>query len=269
MTGRTHTKALLLVTSSTPLSTRARIIWTAALLFLWWLVAQSGTVSTLIIPHPLDVATAAANIGWRLLEHVAATLLRTGIGYVFGLFLGVAFGFLAQYSAAAQKVLVPFFDAARPVPAIAVLPVFILLFGFSETGRVLLIALSTGVFIATATIEAIAKIPEPWTRFARVSGLSRAGIYREVLTWGCIPFLLGPSRLALALAFTLTIAAEFMGAQSGLGYLINTARVNLAIPTVWLAILLIGIISLAFDMVVVQSFRKATDWYRGAEKLGA
>ncbi|MEI9988477.1 MAG: ABC transporter permease subunit [Rhizomicrobium sp.] len=175
-------------------------------------------------------------------------------------------GLLVQYSPWAQRVFVPFLDAARPVPVIALLPVFILLFGFSEIGRVLLIVISTAVFVSIATNEAIAKIPEQWVRFARISGASRLFIYRHIILPGCIPFLGGAFRLSLAIAFTLTIAAEFMGAQIGLGYLINTARVNLAIPTVWLAILILGLLCQALDLVLDYVFRDLTSWYRGTEE---
>jgi ABC-type nitrate/sulfonate/bicarbonate transport system permease component len=83
---------------------------------------------------------------------------------------------------------------------------------------------------------------------------------------GATPWLSGPFRLALALSFTLAIAAEFMGAQTGLGFLINTARVNLATPTIWLAVLMIGLICQLADQVLVRVFNRLIAWYQTTDR---
>jgi ABC-type nitrate/sulfonate/bicarbonate transport system permease component len=208
----------------------------------------------------------ASNIGWTLADHILATFLRTAIGLVLGGIFGITVGLLVQFSSVAQRLILPFLDMMRPVPVIALLPLFILIFGFSEIGRMVLIVINTAVFLAIATIEAVSKVPEQWVRFARISGLSKGSVFRKVLMPAIMPFLIGPARLALALAFTVTIAAEFMGAQVGLGYLINTARVNLAIPTVWLAILALGALSQLLDILLVSVSHDLTRWYRGTEE---
>ncbi|MCC7055104.1 MAG: ABC transporter permease subunit [Gemmatimonadaceae bacterium] len=247
----------------------ARLYWFVAFSAIWFGLAETGFVSSLLLPHPLDVLRAVGNIGWKLVLHIVATTVRASVGFVVGFAAGVAIGFAIQYSLRVQRVFGPMIDAMRPVPALATLPLFILLFGFSELGRVCLIASGTAVFMATSTVEAVAKVPEQWTRFARVSGLDRRRVFRDVLAQGVVPLLVGPTRLAVALAFTLAIASEFMGAQSGLGYLINTARVNLAMPTIWLAVILLGLVSQAIDLLVTRFYGRSTGWYRGTEQLEA
>jgi ABC-type nitrate/sulfonate/bicarbonate transport system permease component len=174
-------------------------------------------------------------------------------------------GVFVQYSRVARIFAEPALDASRPVPALALLPFFILIFGFSEFGRMTLIVLNIAVFVTLATVEALAKVPEAWVRFARVSGMSRAAIFRRVLVRGSLPWLSGSFRLGLALSFTLAIAAEFMGAQYGLGFLINTARVNLGTPTIWLAVLTLGVICQLADFLVVRIFRGLTMWYQTSD----
>jgi ABC-type nitrate/sulfonate/bicarbonate transport system permease component len=80
---------------------------------------------------------------------------------------------------------------------------------------------------------------------------------------GIVPWLIGPLRIALALSFTLVIASEFMGAQQGLGYLINVARVNLATATILLCVLLLGAIAQVLDVVLNAFMMRLSFWYRG------
>lgn len=257
-----------LVSTAHPLSAAVNIVWLLTALLLWWIISYFRLVTPLILPPPVRVIQAARDIGVdNLLLDVITTFVRTISGFVLGTLAGLFVGTMVQLSNAWRILWEPFLNASRPVPALALLPFFILLFGFSETGRVILITVSVTVFMAIATIEAIAKVPEQWVRFALVSGLPKSKIYRRVLLPGSLPWLLGPARLCLALAFTLTIAAEFMGSQSGLGYLINIARVNLATPTIWLSILILGAVCQIADLFLLSFHARLTSWYKSSTSL--
>jgi ABC-type nitrate/sulfonate/bicarbonate transport system permease component len=217
----------------------------------------------LLLPSPAAVLDSAFNIGADLWWHTLATTLRSLVGLVVGSMFGIALGLSTRYSHIAKLIVEPFFDACRPVPAIALLPFFILVFGFSELGRVLLVAISVSIILAVATVEAIEALPEPWFRFALVSGFSRLKIFYSVVVPGMIPWLRGPLRIALALSFTLVIASEFMGAQQGLGYLINVARINLATNTILLSALLLGVVAQFFDLLLNMLISYFSHWYQG------
>jgi len=254
-----------LINSSKPLSLWVRLAWFATVVLVWWFVAREKLVSTLIVPPPLTVLQSARDIGADLFLHIFMTFARSLGGFAAGAVLGVVLGALVQYSRVAQIVAEPALDSSRPVPALALLPFFILIFGFSETGRLTLIILNVMVFISLATMEAIAKVPESWVRFARVAGVSKSRIFTQILLPGAVPWLTGPLRLALALSFTLAIAAEFMGSQHGLGFLINTARVNLATPTIWLSIILLGLGCQLADRGLVSVCSRLSSWYQTSD----
>jgi ABC-type nitrate/sulfonate/bicarbonate transport system permease component len=257
--------ATSLVTSARALSWSARAVWITFVFGVWWLVAQQNLVSSLLVPSPISVVDAAGDIGPNLILHCIVTFARSLTGFVLGAAVGLLIGALVQYSFGIRAIVEPFLDGSRPVPPLALLPFFILIFGFREDGKIVLITLNVAVFMAIATIEGIAKVPEAWVRFSRVSGLSRKHIFLRILLPGSLPWLIGPFRLALAPAFTLSIAAEFMGAQYGLGYLINSARVNLSTATIWLAIILLGAICHLSDQLLNRVLRHATAWYQSSE----
>ncbi len=254
-----------LVNSAQPLALVVRLLWLLVAFVLWWACAHWGVVSSLIVPAPASLLSAARDVGSELGAHVLTTFARGAGGFILGSALGFLLGVSVQYSRTARLLAEPAMDASRPVPAVALLPFFILIFGFSEKGRAILIVLNIAIFTSLATVEALAKVPEAWVRFARVSGMTRAQIFRRILVPGTLPWLSGPFRLALALSYTLAIAAEFMGAQQGLGFLINTARVNLATPTIWLAVLLIGAICQITDFALVKIFQRLTAWYQTSD----
>jgi ABC-type nitrate/sulfonate/bicarbonate transport system permease component len=246
-----------------PPSNWNRLLFTCVVIALWFSVSWIGLVNPLLLPPPNSVGEAILNIGPALGWHIFATTSRTLAGLIIGSSIGILLGLATRYSRVAKLTLEPLFDASRPVPAIALLPFFILIFGFSETGRIVLVAVSVTVILAVATAEAAEAMPEPWFRFALVSGFSRREIFRRVIVPGLIPWLRGPLRIALALSFTLVIASEFMGAQQGLGYLINVARVNLATPTILLCVLLLGAIAQMLDFVLNKMIMRMSFWYRG------
>ena len=254
-----------LVQSTTPLSGVRRLIWIISFLALWAGLTQNDLVSPLILPKIGAVIQSIQNIGFTIVTHAVATILRATGGFILGGFLGIILGTYTQFSKVGRHILEPFWDASRPVPAIALLPLFIVLFGFSEGGRIALVSIGVMVLAATTTIEALAKIPEAWVRFARLSGMSKPEIFLRILLPGAVPFVAGPARIILAVAFTLAIASEFMGAQFGLGYLINVARVNLEIPTIWVSILVLGMVCLAADKLLVIALSHYSKWYKTSD----
>ena len=246
-----------------------RLLFTIGLIAIWSAAAASGYISDLLLPAPWDVVRAAQNIGWDIVAHSLATTARVVAGLTVGAISGVFLGGLIRYSAIASKVIEPFLDASRPLPTIALLPFFILIFGFSEFGRVFLVALTSAIIFALAASEAIQAIPERWIRFPIISGQPKWKTFIRVIFPAIMPSLKGPARIALAVSFTLVIASEFMGAQTGLGYLINVARVNLATDTILMSVLLLGLIAQVFDLIVAWLFGRITRWYEGAKSASA
>lgn len=250
-----------------PPNVRQRLIFFGSLIIVWGFVTHFSLVNSLLLPSPLAVIEAAGNIGLALVGHSMATVGRALLGLLIGTVIGVFLGLLVRYNTIAKVMTEPFLDAARPVPVIALIPFFILIFGFSEIGRILLVLIAVTIIIAVATVEAIETMPEAWFRFPLVAGYSRKRIFMRVILPGLTPWLVGPIRIALSISFTLVIASEFMGAQAGLGYLINAARVNLATPTILLCILLLGILAQVLDSILYYLMSKLNFWYQGSRKV--
>jgi len=245
-------------------SSGGRSVWSLAgplaTLLLWWAVARLRLVNPLLLPSPERVILAAQDIGPRILVHVVATLLRILTGFVLGCTIGVSVGVVMQYSRRAYVLLDGIIETFRPVPPVAAVPFFILIFGFSELGKVVIVTMGVSLVMAVTTVEAFERVPLGIMRWGLISGLDRRVLFRRVLLPAAIPEMRGGVRISLALAITLVIVSEFLGATAGVGYLISVAKVTLTTPTLLLAMFVLGWLGWFLDRVTRFLFNHWTAW---------
>jgi taurine transport system permease protein len=174
--------------------------------------------------------------------------------------MGAALGIVMQYSRRAFILLDGIVETSRPIPPVAVVPFVILIFGFAEIGKIILVTLGTGLVITVATVEAIERVPTSLVKWGLVSGLKRRDLFARIILPAAIPELRSGSRIALAVAIALVIVSEFMGATYGLGYLINVSKITLTTPTLLLSIIILGLISWTLDRLIRMSFDHWCAW---------
>jgi len=226
----------------------------------WWFVARVGWVSALILPSPVDVLTGLAGIGTDLFFHFSFTAARVSVGFAGGILVGSTVGLYMQYSPRAYALLDGLVESWRPIPPVALIPFFVLIFGFSELGRFLVTVLGTGLVAVVTVTEALERVKPALPRFGLVCGLSRRELFRRILIPASIPHLRGGFRVALALSVTLVIVSEFLGARWGLGHIISTARVTLNTPVLLGAVFLLGVLGYSIDWGLRRFFVRLTPW---------
>jgi taurine transport system permease protein len=233
--------------------------WLVVLAVYAFLVPQM--VSALRFPGPALVVAAMQRIGVDLIYHALATLQLVLSGFLSGSLLGVIVGFLMFSIPAVDSLLFSFIEFVRPVPPIALIPFFILWFGLNPAAQVGLVALGCFMVMVISTREALNKVSVDTRRAARSLGASGYSYYVEILLWAIMPSLTGPLRVSLALAFALAVAAEFMGAQSGLGYLMMIARRTLQTETILLGVIILGLESAIMDWLLRSVMKRLTRWH--------
>jgi ABC-type nitrate/sulfonate/bicarbonate transport system permease component len=227
---------------------------------IWAIVSHFGLVNSLLLPTPLRVLGAIQDVGSALILHIGATLFRVCVGYTIGILIGISVGLLMQFDSRIYRTLDGLIETFRPVPPVAVVPFFILIFGFSEIGKILITVIGVGLLMTVTTIEAIERVPAPIIRWGLVVGLSRKDLFRFIVLPAAWPDLRAGFRLSMALAITLVIVSEFMGARYGLGYLISVSKVTLTTPTILLTTMILGWIGWGLDRAVRLLFDKTTAW---------
>ena len=229
---------------------------------IWFTITVDGLalVRSFIFPSPRQVIQAVIRISDIIPLDILYTLTRLFIGFFLGAMLGVTIGLLMSYSKIIDAFLDPLVESIRPVPVIAMIPFLIMWFGIGEAGKIFLITLGVFAIIVVSTLEAVKNVPKIYVRAAKTLGASDNQVFRTVIIPGMIPGIIGPLRVATALSFTLVVAAEFMGAQQGIGYRIMEARRLFFTDVILLNVVLITILAAIADRTVRAITDYLTRW---------
>ena len=241
---------------------RRSLFLLTALLVVWYVVARLAWISELYLPDPFKVAR---SFRIKLLAATAVTCSRMFAGVAIGSVAAHVFHF-AAFRFGVTRSLDRQLAGSRSVPVIAMLPLFVMWFGFSEFGRILVISLSAMLFVIGPLQTAFSSLPRRWTILREQHSISPLLYYCSVVVPGTLPTMLGAYRLTVATAFTMAIASEYMGADRGIGKFIDSARVTFNVPAMFLAIFLAASVGLLVDQFTVGVYRRFVHWTDYGEK---
>jgi len=231
------------------------------LVITWWLLTTGlGLVKPLYFPAPEEVVKRAGVLGSTLFTDALATFVRVLVSWSVGSALGVVVGLLMVRSRAVFHVIVPIVEGLRPVPPVALVPFVILWFGIGDSGKLALGGLACFMVMVINTIVSSRNVPPVYKQAARSLGASEGAVYRTVILRAIVPEIVSGLRIGAALAFAVIVAAEMIGAQSGLGRLIMLASRTLDTPVVLLGTIIIGIEAFVLDRAIQAWSSRLTRW---------
>jgi len=217
-----------------------------------WQLACDLTGSR-VFPTPYESLLAF----WELVESqrlwgdVAASLFRVTWGFLLAAGIGIPFGLVVGWSTRAFRAFNPVVQGLRPISPIAWIPIAILWFGIGDGAGVFLIFLSSFFPITVGTMAAVRNISLVHQRSAQNFGVRGLDLFRRIVLPAALPQVITSLRIALGVAWLVIVAAEMVGMDSGLGYLINDARnagsrYDLVVATM----ILIGCIGIVLDFLI-------------------
>lgn len=230
----------------------------------WELVTRVGLVGPLALPSPGAVVGALTEDPAAILADTWATLVRVAVGIVGGTLAGVLVGLAVSYRKEVRAAVILPIEALRPVPVVALIPLFIIWFGINDFGKYLLVGIGCFVVMVVATIEAVQLVPQGYVRAAQTLGATRRQIFGSVVIPAIVPPLAASVRVANALGFTLVVASEFMGAQEGLGFIMMTARRTLHTEQIIAATIVVSILAAVTDYLLRRLIVSQTLWVERA-----
>jgi len=216
----------------------------------WELAVSLGWSNGRLVPPPSKVFATIVELArsGELTRHVLATLWRVGAGFVLGVVAGTMFGAISGYWNFARRLLDPTVQALRAIPSIAWVPLFILWLGIFETSKIALIAVGVFFPVYLGVMGAILSVDRKIVEVGRVYRLSGFAMIRRILLPAVLPAYVVALRVGLGLGWMFVVAAEFMGASEGLGYLLIDGQ-QLGKPAQILA-----------AIVIFAILGKLTDW---------
>lgn len=236
------------------------------LLLLWTVVSHSSFVKPGYLPTPESMWSTFLELvrdgyqGQPLSAHVEASLLRSLIGFAAGAAVGVPLGLLSGYNQRAGAMISPILAFIRPIPPIAFIPMAVLYFGLGELGKIVLIFFVSFTYVQANAHAGAANFPIAYRRAAETLGLTRWQTFMRIVLPGALPQIFTGLKVALALSWAVVVAAELVGAQKGLGFMISDAATLFRIPVVYIGIALIGIIGLAMNLTLNWLEARIVHW---------
>ena len=226
----------------------------AAFLFAWKLASVIGGYPEYILPAPEAVGERAlrAIASGVLWEHTAVTLLEIVLGFAVGASAAVLTGVALGKSVLVERVLSPYIVAAQAVPILALAPLLDIWFGGGLLARVVICALIVFFPIAIATMVGIRAADPLLDEMLRGLGAGSGQRTRLLEIPSALPVIFGGLRVGVTLAVIGAVVAEWAGAGTGLGVLINIANQGLFdTPLMFVALAALAIIGLVFYGLVV------------------
>lgn len=212
------------------------------------------------LPRPIDVLLSAAR-NWRLLAQGSAdTSWRLIQGLLFGFVAASVLAVVSSRWLAMRSVLVGPVEFMRPIPPIALTPFFILLLGLGPDSQIGLVAMGAFMVFYIGWLEGLRVTPDPLVNSARSLGYDGLRLILCVAMPYAWPSQKPIWRLAIATGLSLTVAAEYMGAQGGLGYIIRNARTMLDFGLIAAASILLGAIAISLDHLITRIIDVTSPW---------
>jgi len=233
-----------------------------ALAVVWELAPRLGIVDAYSIP-PLHVVLQewwGMVLDGELWRHVSASLKRSVIGFALAIALAIPLGAAIAWYRPVREFFTPTLELFRNTAALAILPVFILILGLGETSKIAIVLYACFFPILLSTIAGVASVDPQLLRSARVLGLSPIETFRKVAFPAAVPTIFTGIRISGAAAILVLIAAEMIGAEAGLGFLINYAQYNFLIPKMYAAILTTSLLGVAVNYGLVALERRFSKW---------
>ncbi|MDQ8702228.1 ABC transporter permease [Streptomyces sp. LHD-70] len=233
-----------------------------ALLLLWQLAAVQGWIDDRIYPAPqtiLEDGIARAADG-ELWPDVWATLKRVLAGYAAGTVSGYALGLLMGSLSLVRAALEPLLDALYVVPKLALLPIFLNMFGLGEGPQIALVAATVFFFVWISTMAAVLAVPTGHRDAGQVCGATPWQMFRHVLLPASLPAVLVGARIAAGVAVLVIVASESIAADEGLGHLIFDSRALFQNDIMFVGIVCVAILGVLFSELVRLVGRLLTPW---------
>ncbi|MCO6417314.1 ABC transporter permease [Siccirubricoccus sp. KC 17139] len=231
----------------------------AILLFLAiWFIVSIGNAhwwkffNPVLLPTPTEVVKAGIE-AWQsgeLQDNILASMARVIQGFAIAAIAGVAVGLAVGTWRPLERLVEPMIELLRPIPPLAFLPMMVLWFGIGEMSKIAFIAYAAFFPVFTTTVEGIKYVDPVLLRAASSLGASRADLFRHVVLPAATPSIITGLRLGFGLSFFVIVAAEFIAADSGLGYMINDARTFFMVSQMLLGAVVIGLIGFGVNILL-------------------
>jgi len=239
-------------------------------LLIWHLIAQLGGFPAFILPSPALVWARflSALLDGRLIYHIAVTLSEVLAGLALGVIAATTLGYILAKSQTFERFLAPYIVASQSIPIVAIAPLLVIWFGPGLFSKVLICALIVFFPVLINTIVGLRSVPDELRDLMRSLQATGWQTFQFLEVPSALPIFLGGLRIGATLAVIGAVVGEFIGADRGLGFLINIGRGQFDTALVFVAVFTLVGMALTLYGVVVLIEARLLSWQQRPEESG-
>lgn len=233
----------------------------------YWSTVVLDDMARLLLPPPTAIAAAAWElmVSGQLWHHLRDSIRREFVAFLWAS-LAIPLGVAMGWSRIVDEQLDTVIEILRPIPPLAWIPLSILWFGIGDTQNEFIIFLGIFFPILLNTVTGVRSVDPNLVRAARCLGAGEAAILRRVVFRAALPQIVTGIRVGLGVGWMALVAAELVGANSGLGFMINDARTILRTDIIIVGMATIGVVGLLIDAAIRELMRRSLPWSRSMQK---
>jgi NitT/TauT family transport system permease protein len=232
------------------------------LFFGWWLAAELDLAKDIFLPSPIDVWNRAVELvkDGTLWDDTKVSFLRITIGFAISTAIALPIGILIGTYRAAEAAIEPPVDFIRYMPAVAFLPLTIVWVGVDESQKWLIIFIGTFFQQVLLVMDNVKRVPREYVDISHTLGMRDTSVLRRVVLPAAAPSIWDTLRITLGWAWTWLVIAELVAASDGLGHRIIVAQRYFQTDTIFVGILVIGLLGLIMDQAMKFAGKRIFRW---------
>jgi NitT/TauT family transport system permease protein len=222
-----------------------------------------GLVTFTNVPPPTEVLEAAIALAKssKLFDHVSSSLQRVSVGYAIASVIGVALGLAVGRSRRAADVLLPPLELLRPIPAVAWIPLAVLMFPSSEASMIYITFIGALFPILLNTVHGVENVDPRLIASAQSLGGTRSAILREVILPGAAPSIVTGLAIGMGTSWFCLVTAEMISGQFGIGYYTWESYTIQNYPDIIVGMVLIGLLGMGSSALLRKIGAALTPWH--------
>ncbi len=239
-----------------------RILALVIFLFIWELLPAFGIINRTFLSPPSEVLAALIRllVSGELWMHTSISLKRALTGFGLAVITMIPLGFLMGWYRGFEDISDGLVQALRQVSSLSLFPVFLLFFGIGEISKIAVIFWGTQWPILLNTINGVKSVDPILIKSARSMGSNDYSIFKKVVLPSSLPSIITGLRLGATHAILVLVAAEMIGATSGLGYSIRNWEYNFMIPEMYAAIITLAVLGLITNYLLIWIEKRIIKW---------
>ncbi len=232
------------------------------ILVLWELLSRTELIDPRFFPPPTSIVGTFFEmlVSGELAKHVTVSLTRIVLGFLAGAIPGVLLGLFIGIYRPLRSFFSPLIMALMPIPTLALMPIIVILFGIGEASKVITIAGSVFFPVVINTAAGVMTINKSYLDVARNYGAGSKDFFFRIALPGALPVMMEGIQMGQAIALLTIVAAEMVGAQSGIGYLIWTSYKLFVFQPMYVGLILISFFGYSFSLLLRWLHSKLVPW---------